>query len=613
MRHIFFKPAVLFFLIATVFCLVSAPVSAQDFLTDYQIEYFLNEQDNKLQTNVKFTVNVTNLRSDVYVKQFAIGFPKSFSISNVKAYDDNGLLQPEVTADDGSKINIGLEFSQPNIGKNSLNNFYLEFLQDNLFNINGNVWEVIIPTIDRQKGNYKILVHLPENTDKKISIAKPQPDAVLANTVIWNNPTTKTVYAVFGDTQYYKSNLVYNLKNNKLLPVYTDIALPPDTLYQKIYLDSLDPLPEKVYSDSDGNYLARYYLNAREAKTVSFQGTIAVYSQLREAILPQIRQQFERQKNYLLAADPVWSVKQTKQISDLPGDPEAIYNFVIDRLAYDYNKVESENTRLGADKALANPDNAVCMEYTDLFVALARNKQINAREIEGYGFSQDPNFRPLSLVSDILHSWPEFYDVKAQVWQPIDPTWEDTSGIDYYSSFDLNHIAFVIHGQNPEYPLPAGTYKLGNSQDLTIAATNKFPPEKRQIQISSDPLPESLTRNKTYQSKINFTNSGNTYFWGNSIPVKSSNLEIQPALINLSPLAPLEKKTILLSYKVKNFAGQYRTGFNVSLADSKFEADFNLASDYLQITKTILVYFFIFLFAYFSLLTAKKLYRSMKK
>src|SRR3989344_4885090 len=359
MRHIFFKPAVLFFLIATVFCLVSAPVSAQDFLTDYQIEYFLNEQDNKLQTNVKFTVNVTNLRSDVYVKQFAIGFPKSFSISNVKAYDDNGLLQPEVTADDGSKINIGLEFSQPNIGKNSLNNFYLEFLQDNLFNINGNVWEVIIPTIDRQKGNYKILVHLPENTDKKISIAKPQPDAVLANTIIWNNPTTKTVYAVFGDTQYYKTDLTYRIKNTKLVPAYVDVAFPPDTLRQKIYLEKIDPPPAKVLIDEDGNYLGRYFLSPGESKTILFTGTIAVFSQVREDMVGNSRKTFSKQKDYLLSEAKYWKISQKDLIKDIKTDAKDVYYFVTSKLKYDYGKINSENKRLGADEVLKKPDRAV--------------------------------------------------------------------------------------------------------------------------------------------------------------------------------------------------------------------------------------------------------------
>ena len=89
------------------------------------------------------------------------------------------------------------------------------------------------------------------------------------------------------------------------------------------------------------------------------------------------------------------------------------------------------------------------MEFTDLFIAIAREKGIYSREIQGYGFSLDQKLQPLSLSSDILHAWPEYYDTKTESWIAVDPTWENTSGINYFSSFDLNHIVFVIHGKKP--------------------------------------------------------------------------------------------------------------------------------------------------------------------
>ena len=46
---------------------------------------------------------------------------------------------------------------------NSENNIYLDFLQQNLFKVNGNVWEVILPTVENKEGegDYTIIVHLP--------------------------------------------------------------------------------------------------------------------------------------------------------------------------------------------------------------------------------------------------------------------------------------------------------------------------------------------------------------------------------------------------------------------------------------------------------------------
>src|SRR3990170_8661289 len=136
------KSVLLFLILGTLYLILYSGVYAQDFRNDYQVEYFLSENENGLNSKVKFTVTITNFRSDVYVKQFSIGFPKSFTIRDIKAFDDSGELTPEVSLTDTS-TKITLEFSNPSTGRNSQGNFYLEFNQSNLFNVNGNVWEVI--------------------------------------------------------------------------------------------------------------------------------------------------------------------------------------------------------------------------------------------------------------------------------------------------------------------------------------------------------------------------------------------------------------------------------------------------------------------------------------
>ena len=585
---LFFRHFFCFFLLSAIYLLLTTSIQAQDYRSDYQVEYFLNEVENRLNTQVKISVTITNYRSDVYVKQFSIGFPKFFTLKDIKASDDNGYIKPEITSID-QLTRISLEFSNPNIGKNSVGNFFLEFNQNNLFNVNGNVWEVIIPTVDsRQKGDYKILVHLPPKTDKKISISKPPPDSISGNTITWNNPTTKTVYVVFGDIQYYKTDLTYNLKNSKLVPVFTDIAFPPDTLYQKIYVDSINPIPVTVFSDEDGNFLARYHLNPKETKTVVYSGMVAVSSKVRDEIVPIVRQSFLSQKKYLLDKNKYWQLSKKNSELVKSSNVNDIYNFVVETLTYDYKKINSDNNRLGADAVLAARKNAVCMEFTDLFIALARQKDIYAREIEGYGFSQDPNLRPLSLVSDILHSWPEYFDSHSQLWIPLDPTWENTSGIDYFSSFDLNHITFAIHGKDPEYPLPAGTYKIQDSRDVSISASNKKPVEKQSIVIEHSPLPGKINDNRNYQIKLSLTNTGNTYLWSKALPIKTSNIEISPAVIELKSLAPYEKKELVLTLRAKDKNKKTPGGFIIKFPQGKIlKADFSIIPFYYELALLI--------------------------
>src|SRR3989339_1531252 len=527
--------------------LLSFPVNAADFKTDYQVEYNLSESENNLNSQVSFRIKIINLKSDLFVSKFSISFPESFSIQNLKSSDDNGYITPKVITN-GDKTKIELEFSNPAVGKDSVNTFFLNFDQANLFKINGKVWEVVLPVIENtQNESYTVTVNLPETTNKKISISKPRPDSVTGNKIIWNNPKTKTIYAVFGDSQAYKTELTYHLKNDQIYPVFTEVAFPPETASQKIFIESINPMPESVRIDEDGNYLGKYFLKPLETKIIIYKSLIEVYAKTRDDATPYFRDSIEQQKNYLLTAKKYWQISQVDLIKNL-NNPEEIYYFVTNNLKYNYNKINSQNKRLGADTVLSSRDQAVCLEFTDLFVGIAREKGIYSREIEGYGFSLDPKLQPISLSSDILHAWPEYFDTKTENWVAVDPTWENTSGIDYFSSFDLNHIVFVIHGKNPDYPWPAGMYKIENSRDISIKPVVTDPVEKKEIVIEGIDFPTTISDEKTYQGKFIIKNSGNSYLWQVPVEVKAKNIAITKGKFIIPVLAPLEKKLITFDY-----------------------------------------------------------------
>jgi len=543
---------------------------AKDYRVDYEVSYFLEEKEDKIESSVLFNIKITNLTSSVYVERFSLTFPSSFGVKNVRAKDDFGEMRPEIE-NDGEKTKITLKFSNPNIGKDSVNNFYLNFYQDNLFKINGNVWEVILPTIEKgSDDNYKIIVYLPSNTDKKISIAKPQPNLISGNKIIWENPKEKTIYAIFGDKQYYKTTLYYHLKNEKPYPIYTEIAFPPDTLYQKIFIKKIQPPPFLVYQDDDGNFLARYFLKPLEKKVVIFDGMISVFAKPRVEIKDFINKKIKHQSKYLLTAHPLWEISDIENkinISSLK-TPEDIYRLVVEKLNYNSALVFKKNKRKGANFALTYPNQAVCTEFTDLFIALAREKGIFAREIEGYGFTQDEKLRPLTLTSDILHAWPEYYDEEKKLWIPIDPTWEDTSGIDYFSSFDLNHITFVIHGKNPTYPLSAGMYKIENSSDVIIKPEKGEPKDKVKLVVKFINLPKKIDDKNFYSINLLVENQSNVYLWGKKIIFEGLHINVSPKELLIDSFLPLEKKELKLKINslIKN---KKTTGFINVLFDEK--------------------------------------------
>ena len=526
---------ILSILSASLFWSVFSSVNAQEYRTDYQVEYTVQNQGQKVQTKVAFIIKLTNYTVDKYVKTFSMSFPGSYTIRDVTAKDDYGPISPQITQDKNA-VKISADYNSPAMGRNSESLLTLEFTQDNLFLVNGNVWEVILPTIEnRKEGDYKIVVNLPEN-DKKISIAKPVPTFIRQNQIVWQNPETKTIYAVFGDSQTYEMKLTYNLFNPKSTPIYTEIALPPDTLYQKTTLTSLVPPPKSIYQDLDGNLLARYDLNSQEKMTVHYSGLAQVYVRYRDEVKESAQAHFQIQKEYLLSPQPEWEIRNASYIPASLTTARQIHNHTVASLQYDYSRLSTKGGRLGAQAALMKPTSAVCTEFTDVFVALAREKGVYARELQGYGFANDPQLRPLSLTSDVLHAWPEYYDTQQGIWRPIDPTWENTSGIDYFSSFDLNHIVFAIHGKDAQYPLPAGMYKTENTKDISVAVSSQLLPNETKLKVIKTDIPGLLSsQNRKYSVAIQ--NAGSIYAW--NVPVKiiagKTRLNYKPVIDSIAP------------------------------------------------------------------------------
>lgn len=547
-----YKKIILFIFLLFLFLLPFSALaqSTQTHKTVYNAEYSPQANGDSL---VNLQIKIINFKPDVYVKELTLSFSSFFSIEQVKAKDDKGEIKPNIKKLDRT-IQITLSFSDPAYGQNSENNFYLNFLQKNLFKTAGNVWEVILPTINKKDNiTFNMVVNLPENINKKLSISKPKPTAIINNKIYWNNIQTKTVYAVFGSVQYYDLDLFYDLKNDSLNNVYYDIPFPAETLYQKIFVNSLNPKPDKVYLDEDGNYLGRYILKIKEAKRVNFKGAAAVYVHPQTDLIDYFQKNFLNQKNHLLTQQEFWSIgknTENKEIKELKtaGD---IYKYTVNKLSYDYERTTEDLKRLGAEKVLDQPQKAVCMEFTDLFIALSREKGIYSREINGYGFSNDPNLRPLSLSTDTLHSWAEYYDEKNKIWMQVDPTWENTSGIDYLSAFDLNHIVLAIHGKDQNYPSAVGSYKFDDkSQNINIKTTPNLPREIIEVQFSSDLKPE-INDNSLYQGKITVKNTGNVFIKNAVFKLECPSLNILPSKVYIDILAPYQTFENIIKYSAK--------------------------------------------------------------
>lgn len=520
-----------------------------NFSTDYNVTYTVNEKAN---TNVNLNGTLTNLTDKYYASSYSIqvGFK---DIKNLSASDSDGTIIPKITqSSKGSTIT--LTFNRNVVGLNNKLNFKISFDTPEVARNNINTWDINIPGIASENdfSSFNVTVNYPETLGKPTFI-KPKTAGnnvgASNNQLVFNkgNLGDSGISIAFGNYQIYKFSLIYHLENKNLFSISTEIALPPDTNYQKILIDNINPGPVNVTIDKDGNWLAKYILSSNKSIDVNVLGKAKVFLTPKEEYLdPLLAKEYVKQNEYWDSDD-----LKIKSLASKLKTPYAIYQYVFKTLAYDFSRVELNSPRLGALNALKNPNSAVCLEFTDLFIAIARAAGIPAREINGYAYTSNRFQRPLSFVKDILHAWPEYYDFDKKTWVMIDPTWANTTGgVDYFNTLDFDHIAFVIKGLNSNYPVPAGGYKLSsdkNKKDVDVLIDTSF--EEKKANLSSEMIfPELVLSGFPVNGTIKALNQGNTLIKMQEIKITTDFLTPKEQLVISKDIPPYGYQIISINF-----------------------------------------------------------------
>lgn len=450
-------------LIAILWLFPTSAQAAGEFHTKYVVDY---KFDPKGRSEIIQNISLTNLVSQVYASQYQFSV-QGYGIDGITGQDSKGPLKITKDIKENDTTLVTVLFNDQVVGKDKTLNFTLNY-QGPEAKHNGQIWEIILPSIGKPEfiDEYTLKLHVPPEFGK-LAFITPQPSSSSEyNFTFDKSQLVKVgVVAAFGKFQTFGFNLKYQLENNINKPVYTEVALPQDTNYQRVFYDSLTPRPSNVRTDEDGNWLARYDLKPLEKLTVVATGQAHLLAEPTK-LFSDLAQKPDLSKylvstQYWPASDPE-IIKLGKSLAT----PQAIYDYVVKTLSYDLGQAKAENReRKGGKLALSTPDQSVCTEFTDLFITLARAAGVPAREVNGYAYTNDSTLRPLSLVGDILHAWPQYWDTKSETWISVDPTWGNTTGgVDYFSKLDFNHFAFAIHGVDDSQPIAVGLYKTSTTQ-----------------------------------------------------------------------------------------------------------------------------------------------------
>lgn len=550
--------------------------------TEYLDTYFLNYTKD---VEVSREITLTNQTAELYVSEYQLTFSSANRLQNLAILED-GVSSVFEKSQNGSLLNVRIKLAKPAIGKGAKKTILVNYRLENYLNRSGVSSELFIPlsqpSTKENLVGYRVVVQTPTDYPE-LGISKPRLSASTPPHYEWNdllNFPGKALYISFSKRAFYKIRLNYVLTNRSLYPQRQSIPLVPDGIYQKIYLEELYPLPESVSLDADSNYLATYIVPANGTQKVIYSGYVELFTTPREAVRHFYASQLNSETlSRYLTQESYWDLSNAilndSEIQALTGSL-AIYDYIINKLSYNTARINQDLTRMGAAWIYQNPEQAVCMEYSDLFIALSREKGLPAREVVGYAITNNESLLPASFLGDVFHAWPERYDGARQTWLPLDPTWADTSGIDYYSSFDLSHISLVYHGKDPRFPLPPGVYKTNpESQDILVQGVASLPAEKQRLQVLS-PEKISFRLNREGSLPLTLFSETNHFLYNLKLTLKDERTKTVVAEQTLAVIVPLSEQQIIFNLP-KNQLQKSGSGSYLLLANNQKLAKINYA------------------------------------
>ncbi len=576
-------------------CIAAPAVSASDFRADYTVDYTLQPEHEVI--HVKQQVALTNQQSNLRASSYSLTLERD-SYTNLHAYDSSGdLTFTEKPAD--TTTTIAFTFNDKVVGVGNALQWTIEYDSSSLAKHHGQLWDVAIPRVEEHDSyeisSYKARLLIPESVGKAHYISP-----VAASSTVDSGYTIYTftkdqifpagIVAAFGQAQVFKFTLKYHLYNPNIGRASTEIALPPDIPgQQQIIYNQLNPKPVSIRTDQDGNSLATYYLGPNKSLDVSFTGWARIdahYPTLTSAkkisdIPDDLVKTYTVEERYWETSDADL-IKKVEEITDpnksAVDNARAIYNYVTSTLQYNTARINKDLERMGASAAFDQPDNAVCMEFTDLFVTMARIAGIPAREIDGYAYTTDNDNHPIfypGLGSDILHAWAQIY-LPDDGWVMVDPTWGSTTGgIDFFGRIDLNRIAFAIRGLDSESPYAAGSYKTNEQQDgdVNVAFSQQSKNGQPRLELALDR--HKLTAGMGSSLPLKITNAGNVTLYNINTSAKAP----KPLLIGdttnlkLPRLLPGQTATIWLPTQTVGWFDRSHSPIEVTVTSDKFYHD----------------------------------------
>lgn len=376
--------------------------AASDFLMDSSTNYFLSEDGH---VEVRQNVEITNLKTKSFVPQFTFS-TYGYTPFNIGAREGSEPLKVDSISTGVYQIKL----KTPGVGLGKKTAFELYFEDNSLFKKDDDFWSFTIPVSGSSQDfdNYTVKVNIPKSLGK--TLVYPTPYSV------FDGEKDSTIYTFTKDSigpspisfysaapKKYTLNLHWNLTNPTFSPQTRKIALAPNTLNQRSELYEIEPRPQEILRDEDGNLYAVYPVGP--LTQIEVKAKFGIYVGLIDKYL------------------------DNAQNSEAFRRAEVVYQKTTDSLSYD-SEASGEFRVLGSSSTASSFNQARCLDYTSLFNALSKESGLKSRVMVGT-IIKDSSL-PQSYENQELHSWPEYLDESTGSFMPIDPTRGDNGGGNIY-------------------------------------------------------------------------------------------------------------------------------------------------------------------------------------
>lgn len=420
----------------------------------------------------------------------------------IEVTDANGNKRDFTTRIDGQHLVVTTSYpSETRVGKKS--KLKIKYKSYALSSQTGAIRDMYVPSFSkdfefstgRTALNVGTTVLIPKDYGN-INIVTPEKQAE-TDGINWifnfsQQELTGTIsWIQIGTTQYYEFEITQPYSQSSSIPLFYNtykVMLPRDVtagpVTQTVNYTSISPAPYEVEQDEFGNLIGVFRVPATNNGEITLTGYIEVsdsknFSFEDSGTLADIPQNII---DSYTQPGKFWEVNAPEiqaKAMELKGEETDIYKilsktykYVVDQIDYSEVKRFGLNERQGALKTLQG-GGAVCMEYSDLFIALMRAQGVPARAAFGYGY--DP--RSTDGV-DTAHQWAEVYLPTHDTWVLVDTTWGE-SGTDVIGG-DLNHFYKYVAGVDPQTPAPVEAKFFGGlesipDEEFTITAVEQAP------------------------------------------------------------------------------------------------------------------------------------------